>query len=326
MARRSSGEHRPGTARGRRSPEEREAARLRARGAPGRATRRGRRAATATVAAADGRRDGAGSGAKGAAPGARRAPTSAARTDQAERPARVGPAASAGALARGARRRARRGRPGPLPARRCSSPSTATAARTVRWSDPEGRRRRARSRTCSATGGWCRARSSSRPGRRSRGKRGDLKPGTLPPEAGHEQRRRARRADRGPRRRTSSAHDSRGAVAARGGAGSSATPLRGDYLAATRRSPRARPARATAPSGRATSRASCSRPPTSSGAARPVRAPGEQQLAAFKREFRERGPALRAEQEPHPVRRADDRLDGGARGPAAEGAARWWPR
>ena len=85
--------------------------------------------------------------------------------------------------------------------------------------------------------------------------------------------------------------------------------------------PGARPARLRGQGARRASRASCSRPPTSSRRASRVRKLVDEQLAAFKRNFEHGRPALRAAQEPDPVRRADHRLAGRARGGGGQGAA-----
>ena len=132
---------------------------------------------------------------------------------------------------------------------------------------------------------------------------------------------RARRARGGPAARTWSRSRSpracsRAEIAPREAAGCGATTC-------ARPGARPRSTRALRRQGRArASRASCSRPPTSSRrASRVARARRPSSSPTFKQQLREGGPALRAQQEPDALRRADHRLAGRARGAGRQGAA-----
>ena len=207
-----------------------------------------------------------------------------------------------------------------VPRSRSSSRSRATARGKVARRRSRRAPASARSPTCSRARASCRARPSSSCARRLAGRSDALKPGRytlardmsfsaaldaleqgLPPERG------PGRDPGGPVARGDRAARSQGA----------ARQLHQRQPAATRRSTRASTRRKGAKSLEgflfpATYELKRGQP----------RAAGwsSEQLTAFKRNFADGGHALRAQQEPHALRRADHRLAGRARGAGAEGA------
>ena len=95
----------------------------------------------------------------------------------------------------------------------------------------------------------------------------------------------------------------------------------GNYLRATRRS-RALDPRDYGAGGARTSRASCSRPPTSSRRGSRCKRARERAARRLQAQLRQGRPALRAAQEPHALRRADHRLADRPRGGGRARSAR----